>query len=453
MVDILPFRAWRYAPHLTPHIESLTSPLFDVVSERQRERLYAEPLNSIHLSVPRADEGVSSAQAAAARLADWKARGVIRQDALPGLYVYYQHYVLPGSDQVYVRKGFFAHLRLHEWAESVVRRHESTLPGAVDDRTDLLAATRMHVSATHGLYTDPDFTLEALMDESQQHPIYDTEDYQGVRDVLSVIHDRRVIARFVATLRAQPFLILADGHHRYEASLAYRRRCLAERPDAPAAAPCHHHLMYLTNTEQGGLRVLPTHRLIRGLPDFDADRLPARLAEDFTVRELESPYQVNEIIMGKPWAFGLIFRDRAYKIRLRPERLDTMTWNFPDDIRALDLTVLHYFVIERGLGIAGPQQRRSPHVAYERSFPTCLAEVQSGAAQAAVITNELTMDAIRRVCAGGHTLPPKSTYFYPKVICGFSFSSLVPDEFTYPTDPCLALAASATPARNGGLSL
>ena len=453
MVEILPFRAWRYAAALTPRIGALTAPLFDVVSERQRERLYHEPLNSIHLSVPRPEDHLSPAEAAAARLADWQRRGVLRQDPLPGIYVYYQHYVLPGSDRPYVRKGFLAHLRLHPWADGVVRRHENTMPAAVDERTALLAATRLHVSATHGLYTDPSLALEPLMDESQTQPLYDTEDYQGVREVLSVVHDRRAVQRFMEAMRAQPYVILADGHHRYEASLAYRRQQRRQQPDAPAGAPFDYHLMYLTNTEGDGLRILPTHRLVSRLPDFDADPLLTRLEADFHVQELEGPYQVNEVIRDKPWTFGLILPGRTYQVRLRPGRLDQLPWNFPDDIRRLDLTVLHYFILERALGLPGPQQRRSPHVAYEPNFARCVAAVQQGIAQLAVVTNEISMQTVKRVCAGGHTLPPKSTYFYPKVICGFAFSSLVADAFTPPTDPCLPLAPAAATARSGGLPL
>jgi uncharacterized protein (DUF1015 family) len=104
MAEIKPIKAWRYNAELQKEIENLTSPLFDVVSAKQREALYKNPLNSIHLSVPKGGE--ESADMAADRLATWKSEGVIKQDPLPGIYVYYQYFTLPGSSRELVRKGF-----------------------------------------------------------------------------------------------------------------------------------------------------------------------------------------------------------------------------------------------------------------------------------------------------------------------------------------------------------
>ncbi|SDM21254.1 Uncharacterized conserved protein, DUF1015 family [Catalinimonas alkaloidigena] len=443
MAKILPLRAWRYRSELIPRLESLTSPLFDVVSEKQRQRLYQEPYNSIHLSVPR---GEHPHQQAAQTLATWQQEGVLQLDPLPALYVYYQHFSLPGSDQQYVRKGFIGNLRLYDWDENVVLRHENTIPGAVDDRVALLEHLQMHVSPTHGLYTDPTFELERYMDESMAAPLLDTEDYQGVRDVLSVIHDLRIIRRFQEVLRDKP-VILADGHHRYEGSLAYRHHQRHVLGHDDPEAPWNYHLMYLTNTENGGLRILPAHRLLVDLPDFAPEALLARLQPYFTMREVANPYDLNEIIVGKPWTFGLILRDQAYKIQLKPDQLDRLAWKFPEEIRRLDLTVLHYFAIEKGLGIPGKEQRRSPHIRFERNFAECVSQVAQGTAQLALITNEVPMQDIKRVTGSGYTLPQKSTYFYPKVICGFVFSSLKKNEFTTEDHSCFPVAAPPTTAR------
>ena len=101
-----------------------------------------------------------------------------------------------------------------------------------------------------------------------------------------------------------------------------------------------------------------------------------------------------------------------------------MKWNFPDDIKALDLTVLHYFVIQEIIGIKGKDQSDSDRIEFERGFATCLTNVIQGACQLALITNEVSIGDVKTVCRSGCTLPQKSTYFWPKVICGFVFSSL-----------------------------
>jgi uncharacterized protein (DUF1015 family) len=269
------------------------------------------------------------------------------------------------------------------------------------------------------------------MDEAIKAPIFETEDYQGVRDVLGVIHDASVIKKFIDFMRGET-IILADGHHRYEGSLHYRKRMLALHPDANGKEAFNYHLMYFTNTESDDLRILPTHRLIKGLPNFDEARIIKALEEDFIIKPVDDSDTLNEIIAGKPSAFGLMFKENAYKIRLKPDALKKMTWNFPESVKRLDLTVMHYFIIEKVLGIPGKEQRRSENISFDRSFSDCLKRVIKDEAQMAIITNEVSIEDVKTVCHSGYTMPQKSTYFYPKVICGFMFSSVKQDEFQTP---------------------
>jgi uncharacterized protein (DUF1015 family) len=192
------------------------------------------------------------------------------------------------------------------------------------------------------------------------------------------------------------------------------------------------HLMYLTNTEADDLRILPTHRLVQGIANFDENEIIEKLKADFIIKEIEDADTLNEIILGKKWAFGILFKDRALKVRLKPEAMATMRWHFPEEIKTLDLTILHYFIIEKILGIPGKDQRSSKNISFDRSFSDCLTKVIRGDAQMAIITQEISIEDVKRVCASGFTMPQKSTYFYPKVICGFLFSSIKEDEFQSP---------------------
>jgi len=428
MAEIKPIRAWRYQDELTSMIDQLTSPLFDVVSEKQRKALYQNPLNSIHLSVP---QGPDASRKAAKQLEQWKAAGIIEQDRIPGIYVYYQYFKLSGSAKEYCRKGFVCHIRTYDWQDEVILRHENTIPKAVNDRVDLLRKMETHTSPTHGLYTDRDFELEPYMDEAIRQPIYETEDYQGVRDVLAVIHDARVVQKFIDKLKQQP-VILADGHHRYEGSLLYKHECMKVNGGHTCSEGYNFHLMYFTNTESDDLRILPTHRLIQGLAHFDEEEVMEKLAHDFIVKEIEDADTLNEVIVGKANAFGVLFKNKAYKVRLKDDAWKTMTWHFPDVVKKLDLTVMHYFIIEKALGIAGKDQRKSEHISFDRSFTDCITKVMSGEAQMAIITNEVSIEEVKQVCRSGYTMPQKSTYFYPKVICGFLFSSIKEAEFVTP---------------------
>ncbi len=420
MAEINPFRAWRYSETQMENISDLTSPLFDVASKKQKAALYENPYNSIHLSVPWADRPPENA---ARILQQWRDEGCIRHDSEPAVYVYYQYFRLPGDPKQYCRKGFICKIRVYDWDENVILRHENTMPRSVHDQVELLAATRLNVSPTHGLYSDQNFELEADMDHSMQQPVCQTESYQGTSDVLSVIREPRIIEHFVS-LMAQKQVILADGHHRYAGSLAYMKQQMAANPAHTGKERYNFHLMWLTNTEAEDLRILPTHRLIKNLEKFDETAILKKFDRHFTVKPVPDPDHLDEIIAGKQWTFGLIFQDNAYQVRLKPEAHHKMKWNFPDNIKALDLTVLHYFVIQEILGIKGKNQSDSDRIEFERSFAACLMKVIRGACQLVLITNELSIADVKTVCRSGCTLPQKSTYFWPKVICGFVFSSL-----------------------------
>ena len=424
MAEILPLKAWRYNEKLNQSIGQLTSPLFDVVSAKQREALYQNRFNSIHLSVPR---GNDPSEDAASLLQNWKDQGVLLQDQLPGIYVYYQYFTLPGAGKEYCRKGFICNIKAYDWHERVLLRHENTIPSAVNDRIDLLERTELNTSPTHGLYTDPEFILESYMDESIKSPIYETEDYQGVKDVMAVIHDHAVIDLFMRTLENRQVL-LADGHHRYEGSLEYRKKMMALNPEHTGYEPYNYHLMYLTNSEHDDLRILPTHRVLENI-DLTDEEFLEKLEAYFVVTPKEDAYELNEVITGKQWAFGLYLSGNAYKLRLKPEVHDQIEWNIPQEVKELDLTVMHYFIFEKVLGIEREAQRNYSGLSYVRNFTECVSKVDSGVARLALITNDVSMEQVKRVCYSGAIMPQKSTFFYPKVICGFLFSSIKKDEF------------------------
>jgi uncharacterized protein (DUF1015 family) len=420
MAEIRPFRAWRYNPSLLENIGDLTSPLFDVASEKQRQALYANPLNSIHLSIPR---GHQPAKTAAAVLKRWKQDKHIIQDELPGIYVYYQYFSLPSDPQRYCRKGFISKIRIHDWEENIILRHENTMPVAVNGQCELLAETRMNASPTHGLYTDASFELESYMDECIRNPICETEDYQGVRDVMGIIQDEAIVALFSEKLKAKQ-LILADGHHRYAGSLAYMKQQMAGNPAHTGKEGYNYHLMWLTNTEADDLRILPTHRLIKNLDKFDEAATLKKFAKNFVIKPVSDASDINDFILGKEWTFGLIFKDDAYAVRLKPDAFPAFKWKFPEEIKRLDLTVAHYFIIEDILGIPGREQSASRCIEYERNFTKCMTEVINQRSQMAIITKDVSIDEVKRVCRCGFTMPQKSTFFYPKAICGFLYCSL-----------------------------
>ena len=420
MAEIRPFKAWRYRPSFLKEIGELTSPLFDVASEKQREALYGNPLNSIHLSIPRGDQ---PAKNAAAVLNEWKQKKIIVQDKMPGIYVYYQYFSLPSEPKPYCRKGFICKIRVHDWQDNIILRHENTMGKAVDEQVELLAQTRLNASPTHGLYSDDSFELEAYMDACTQDPICEAEDYQGVKDVMGIIQDETIIAKFLERLKDAQ-IILADGHHRYAGSLSYMKQKTNENPNHTGNEGYNFHLMWLTNTEADDIRILPTHRLIADLENFDEIVVTQKFAKNFKIKSVPDANDIHEFILGKPWTFGLLFKENAYVVQLKPEAFPALRWNFPDEIKQLDLTVAHYFIIEDILGIPGRKQNTSHYIKYERNFTRCMTAVLKEEAQMAIVTNDVHIDDVKRVCGCGCTMPPKSTFFYPKAVCGFLYCSI-----------------------------
>ena len=419
MAHIHPFRAWRYNADLVRQLDQLISPPFDTVSRQQREALYRYLYNSIHLSVPNATHPAAQA---AYDLQQWKAQGILQQDPALTLYVYYQYFALE-ENHLYCRKGFICFVEAAYWEEQVVLRHEDTLSPSVQDRADLLQATQLNASPTHGLYTDPEHHLEKYMDESMQHPLYEVEDYQGVRDVLSVITDPAVIQEFVQTLRDKP-IILADGHHRYESSLIYRR---AQEAQHNPGAGYRYHMMYLTNTESEDLRVLPTHRLVR-IPTLSQAQVMQDLTHYFHVTPIEKAVDLPSLIAEKRWTFGLVWKDNTYQISLKEKAFEQFDRDMSPVVKALDTAVLHHFIIEKVLGITPATQRSTADIAYEQRFSQCQQQVTEGVFTLAIITNRVSMEQIKQVCYTGQVMPPKTTYFYPKAITGFVFGSIKDEE-------------------------
>lgn len=424
MAVIRPFRAWRYNEAKISDINLKFSPLFDVVSPEQLKALYQIPNNSIHLSVPQSqDEAVG-------KLKEWKEQGIIQQDPLPGIYIYYQKFSLYGDGKSYTRKGFVVMVRLGADAEDPqddIVLHEDTITHSVVERTTLLEKTQLNVAPTHGLYDDPDFRLESLMDSYMTHPLYSYIDYQGVINQLAIVQDPRDLALFRQVL-SEKKIYLADGHHR----LASSRHLLAQKlQSGEAMAPdsmVNYHLMYLTNLRSDDIRILPIHRLVH-LPKepWNEESLVEPFKAFFEVEDITSHRSpVYEAVQKRKRSFGLIWMHKHYLITLRPE-MDPIRDNplpIPDAVKELDYTVLHYFVFDRIFGMSYREQHGRPEIQYIKDYPTILKTAMADPTQLGFITPSTSMDEMMSVCNSGALMPQKSTYFYPKVVCGLLFASI-----------------------------
>jgi uncharacterized protein (DUF1015 family) len=417
MAEIRPLRGWKYHPEIGK-LEDLTSPLFDLSEKSLLEQLYKNPYNINHLFLPRDTEE------AARNLHAWKKDHILVQDPLPAIYAYSQsfHSKLTGKKKEIT--GFITNVRLHEWRDQVILRHENIMPHSVSHRSEIFEKTRMHFCPLHALYTDEQLHLEPWVLESLSTPFAEVTDLQGVTHKISMIHDLEIIGKFQDTLGRKP-VILADGHHRYEAALRLYRES-GYKEDHLGYLP-----MFLTNTESNELEIFPTHRLVKNLSHWNREVFLAKLNDYFRVDLVEDPYRLEPLLEGKKHCFGLIFKDLNLFLSLKPDAMQQMSWKFPEQIKKLDLTVLHYFIIEKGLNIDGKDQKNSKNINFSFNFINAVSKIQQGEYQLGIITGAVTQEEIKEVCYSGYTLPHKSTYFFPKVLCGLVSGSIEENDFRF----------------------
>lgn len=444
MAHIRPFHAWRYDSAHVADINTMFSPLFDVVSKDQLEALYGIPNNSIHLSVPRSeDEAVT-------KLADWKAKGIIRQDPLPAIYIYYQQFSVFGDQRSYVRKGFISMIRISEDSgarDSDIILHEDTISHSVAERTRLLEKTQLNTAPTHGLYEDPDFILEQLMDAYMQEPEYEYVDYQGVINQLSIVQNAEDIARFVEIMAARK-VYLADGHHRLASSVELRNRALASNPDLPADSFVHYHLMYLTNLCSDDLRILPIHRVLTlSQPTMNPNPILQRLRNYFEITDITfERVPIFETLKSHRRAFGMVIGSTQFFLTLKPEvdPVRDMDLDLPEAVKTLDYSILHYFVFDRVFDMPYREQHSSEAIEYVKDYGLAVRRAVSKPREIAFITRDTSMEQMMAVCKSGALMPQKSTYFYPKVVCGLVFASIDDNENSSPFDLSFRLSETST---------
>lgn len=451
MARIRPFRAWRYNPEKISDINRKFSPLFDVVSPEQLEELYEIPNNSIHLSVPRSDGEALS------KMNDWKENGIILQDPLPAIYVYYQEFSLYGDNRRYVRKGFVAMIEVDENSgahESDIVLHEGTISSSVAERTRHLEKTLLNTAPTHGLYEDSESSLEPLMDRYMEHPLYEYIDYQGVINKLAIVQNRADIEQFQRLLQSRK-VYLADGHHRLASSVALRKRAREAQqsgsgPELPHDSFRNYHLMYLTNLKADDLRILPIHRVLTlQEKTHNPNPIVARLRQWFEVSDITfDRVPVYERLSEKRYSFGLVLGTTQFLLTLLPDidPLKDIDLDLPDAVKTLDYTVLHYFVFDRAFGLPYQSQPRNDAIRYIKDYGLAVKSAVTHADNVAFIMPDTSMDQMMEVCKSGALMPQKSTYFYPKVVCGLVFASINDNENDSPFDISFRLPAEAASA-------
>ncbi|HVG91873.1 MAG TPA: DUF1015 domain-containing protein, partial [Alphaproteobacteria bacterium] len=323
------------------------------------------------------------------------------------------------------RRGLIALGRLHDYADGVVFRHEQTLAKPRADRLNLLRATRAHFGQIFMLYNDPKDEIGALLKKrAEEDPDTSLLDEYETLHRLWRIHDPALIQAVQQRMRDKKLLI-ADGHHRYETALAYRNERRAESGSSDPNAPYEFVMMTLVPMESRGLVILPTHRIVHGLPTFDRERMLEAAGQFFEIDriDLRTESRSATTLLGQAGengtAFVAVTRQGPYLMRAKKNAVQDALGQVPSLQRDLDVVQLHRIMLERVLGISEEAVRNQENVRYERDAFEAISWVRQGA-NVAFLMNPAKIDQVRDIAFGGGVLPQKSTDFYPKLLSGLA---------------------------------
>jgi uncharacterized protein (DUF1015 family) len=416
MADVQPLRTLRYDAAVVGSLDDVIAPPYDVINAEERARLAARsPYNVVELDLP------PTYEQAAETMRQWREQGVLTHEQEPAVWVLRQDYSAL-DDTRRTRTGFFARVRVEEYGAGRIRPHERTHPGPKEDRLRLTRATRANVSPIFTLFPDRDDAAERAMDQvAVEEPFAAATDSEGTVNRLWRSSDPDVIAELQMPL-ADAELLIADGHHRYETARVYA--------DEVGGDGDHRYvLMLLCSLSDRGLLVFPTHRLLDGLKDDRAKQIAIRdvLRRDFEVQELAAAADLEPSGGDGSVAFGYMdsFFRKPFRVTLRDQSIADRALNgMPAPYRRLDTAVLEALILRGALGMSEDDISHLRGLRYSNRLSDAIEQVESGAADAGFFLRATPVEQVREVAEAGEAMPPKSTYFFPKVPTGLVFNLL-----------------------------
>lgn len=412
MAEIKAFKGMRYTP-AAGNLNALVCPPYDIISDSQREKYIEEnPCNIIRLELPKG--GDERYKEAGKTLKDWLDKEILACDKEDSIYVYEMLFSANGVRNRL--KGFVSLVKLVEFSEGIVLPHEETLSKAKEDRFNLMSETFCNFSQIYSLYMDEDGSAYNMIDGcSKGTPDMEVKDPDGTVHRMWKVSDSGVIKSVTEAFKDKK-LYIADGHHRYETALNFHRKHGTESSGYIA--------MMLVNMENKGLVVFPTHRIVKDLENFSAEKVIEDCKPYFDIAEAPGEERMQAALNkfydeGKK-AFAMYTGyGKCYVMTLKDEgAVKKLLPDMSEAYCGLDVTVLHSLVLERILGIDKENMANQKNLTYTRSRQEALEAVDMDGADCSFILNPTKVSEIRDVAAAGEKMPQKSTYFYPKLITG-----------------------------------
>lgn len=445
MAEVSPFRGLRYNLDKIDHkLAEVVMPPYDVVSPDEQEAFYKiSPYNMVRLELglkmPGDTESDNPHTRAARTLNDWQRDGVLIRDEQPALYYYELDYELPAG-VTQTRYGFIGLLRLEDFSSGLVRPHEKTFQSVKAERLGLMSACRANLSPVFALYSDPTLAVdERLRSARETEPVVHFRDHVGMLHRMWRVTAPQALREIAELMRAKPIFI-ADGHHRYETALKYRdlqRQQLSGK--GGGELPSDHIMMYLSNLDQGGLTILPTHRMLRNLDQWHADSFLERASRYFEITSFPATEEgrgqwqaaiqggrtAQKTVVGLYWSGSESFRVLEAKQESVEAFLRGLGIN--EVLCGLDVVVLDQLLLKSLLNLSQDFLANENNIHFRHDFRAALEEVKSGVFEVGFFINPTRIEQVQAVANAGLIMPHKATYFYPKVWSGlviYPFSPL-----------------------------
>jgi uncharacterized protein (DUF1015 family) len=417
VAGVEPFEALHYDLDVAGPLGDVTAPPYDVIDQARRAELLARsPRNVVRLDLPQDPGGGDPYEHAARLLGEWRRDGSLVRDAAPALWALSQDYTAPDGRRLR-RRGFLARVRLAEYGEGV-RPHERTQPGPKEDRLRLTRATQHNLSPIFSLYPGDAWPL--IEPATGGEPWGEATDDDGTTHRVWRVGDPAVHERVTAEL-AEAELLIADGHHRYETALAYARELGGEGAHDFV-------MMALVSLEDPGLTVFATHRLLKGLGEAAREGIRDAARAGFELTEVSEA----EIVPGPgepPVSFGYMDAHHLKPWRLRlnaagAAALDEILGARSAAYRRLDAGALEELFLKRAVGLSAAEIAAKIGLGYTPDHEQALAKLRAGECDAVFFLRPTPVEQVREVAAAGETMPPKSTFFFPKLLTGIAFNPL-----------------------------
>jgi uncharacterized protein (DUF1015 family) len=436
MTIIRPFKGIRYNQQLIEDLAAVICPPYDVINEKQQERLYnRSDYNFIRIEYNKETEQDNETDnrytRARSYINKWLEDRILREEDQPALYLHRHSFEIMGRD--YQRINLLALVRLEEWDKRIIRPHENIIPKAKSDRMSMLRTCQANTSTVLAMYSDPKRKMADIFDQQHKNiPVIDFIDDTDERHEVWAVDRPEAIAQIQEMLADQP-LYIADGHHRYDSALTYRRERTAENGSATGEEGYNYVMMNLFDFEDSGLVIMPTHRLVKGIPAKITAGMKTALKAHFDITEL-SMKSANvwdkfdklcgvQTLDSSQVRLGIcgLENDRLLVLTLRDIKSveSLMPPGHSETYRKLDVSVVDHLILERLMGFVKDSDHMQ--IDYNHNRVEAVKQVKDNHYQMAFILGGVNPESIKLIADAGDRMPRKSTYFYPKAPAGLVF--------------------------------